>query len=66
MALKRKKLLVAIKEACAVFGIVAAIVGTVFGIIGTVGYFGLPMYVIPITVCVLLFVAIVITTYRDQ
>jgi hypothetical protein len=66
MALKRKKLLKAIKEACTVFGIVAAIVGTVFGIIGTVGYFGLPMYVIPITVCVLLFVAIVVTNYKDQ
>jgi hypothetical protein len=66
MALNRKKLLKGIKEACTVFGIVAAIVGTVFGIVGTVVYFGIPMYVIPITVCVLLFVAIVILTYRDQ
>jgi hypothetical protein len=66
MAVKRKKLLKAIKEACTVFGVVAAIVGVVFGVIGTVGYFGLPMYVVPITLGVLFFVAIVVTNYKDQ
>jgi hypothetical protein len=66
MALNRKKLLKAVKEACAIFGAVAAMVGVILLIIYAVEYFGLPNYVIGITIFVPMFIFIVVSSYKDQ
>jgi hypothetical protein len=66
MALNGKKLLKAVGVASTVFGIVAAIMGVIMLIIYAVEYFGLPNYVIGITIFVPLFVAIVVDTYRGR
>jgi hypothetical protein len=66
MALKRKKMLKAIGVASAVFGIVAAMTGAVGAVIYTVGYFGLPEYLIAIAILVPAFVFMVITAYKEQ
>jgi nicotinamide riboside transporter PnuC len=66
MALNRKKLLKAVGVACTVFGITAAIMGVVFGVVNTVEYFGLDERVSIVAIFVPLFVFMVVDTYRDQ
>jgi flagellar motor component MotA len=66
MAINGKKLLKAAGVASATFGVVAAIMGVVMLVLHTVDYFGLDERISVVAIFVPLFVAIVITAYKEQ